>query len=371
MGKAIYAKIADQYVQVDQSVSVPTELVRMPSTHCALRENVNDRSFTASIWLAGLETKLQTNRGVYTEMVEDLRKNLITEIPKISNQFVIYVDYTIYNEKSQEINHSCTTKRIEGIDAMMALGVAFNNECVYRRVKAFDPKITFSVTNHVPFGIMGSSYGKEYTMKINDICILQSIDPYGAECFNAHNSIEGNSYSYMSHTIGTLLKDNIPVYSTAAEKIDLGEFKVNFYPRKIVLDIHAVLANLIVAYDDQNIKDILMENLEIKYDPDKPVDPDPGDPDGGTEPDDPVFPPDETHEDADGNYEADANGFYTYYERCLESNPDSLLVVEDIIPSNVYDPSKMIRKRKVLKDIPDVEVGEYIRFTTGFDITKL
>ena len=189
---------------------------------------------------------------------------------KITDHYLVYVDYAIYNEEGQEINHSCSTKRIEATDALLPLGVAFNNECVYRRVKAFNPKVVFSVTNHIPFGVLESSYGKKYTMKINDVCILETVDQYESECFNVHNSIEGNSYDYQSHTIGTLLRDHIPVYSSAAAKVDIGEFTVSFYPRKITLDLHCLLANLVVAYDEQNIKDILIENMNQKY-PDPPI----------------------------------------------------------------------------------------------------
>ena len=370
MAKAIYANIAGIYYQINQPTRVPSEMIRMPSTHSTLTHDVRDRSFTASIWLSGLDgSRLQTNRGIYNDMVEDLRERLTTEVPVISDQYLIYVDYSIYNEHDEEINHSCTTKRVPATDALLALGVAFNNECVYRRVKSFNPKIVFSVTNRVPFGVMQSAYGKRYQMKINDICILQSIDPLKQECFNDHGSIEENSFDFQSHTIHTLMQDHIPVYSSAASNIDLGTFEVSFYPRKITIDLHCVLANLIVAYDDQTIKDILTENMEIKYNPDKPVSPDPGGP--GETPDDPIIPPDDPKEDADGKYEPDENGFYYYYERCTETNPTALLVVEDNIPDNVYDPDTMIRVASVLQDIDDIRVGEYVRLTTGFDITNL
>ena len=374
MGKAIYANIAGAYYQIDQSTREPINVIRMPKTHCTMEHNAAARELVASIWLSGVEnTHLQTNRGMYVDMVESLKSNFTTEIPKISDQYIVYIDYTIYNDNDKEINHSCTSKRLETEDAILPLGCAFNNEMVYRRVKSFNPKIEFSVTNHVPFGIMGTSYGKKYTMKINDIAIMQSIDTLNAECYNIHNSMEGNSYDYQSHSIATMLKYNIPVYSSAMAGIELGEFTVSFYPRKVVLDLHLVLANLIVAYDDQKIKDILVENMEHKYPP-KPgeePDPDPGESGGGTEDDDPVFPDPDEKDPADGNYDADENGFYYYYEKCLGTNPDALLVVEDTIPDNRYDPDTMVHQKDVLADVPDAEVGGYVRYVTGFDITKL
>ena len=368
MAKAIYADIAGTYYQIDQPTNIPTQVARMSRNHSHLEYDVRSREMIASIWLTGMDyTHLQSNRGLYQVMTAALKEQKITEIPKISNHFLVYIDYTIYNEHDQEINHSCSTKRVEAMDGILPLGVAFNNELVYRRIKLFNPKVVFAVTNRIPFGVMESSYGKKYTMKINDVCILQSIDSYTAECFNTHNSIEGNSYDYQSHTIGTLLKDHIPVYSSAADKIDLGEFTVSFYPRKITLDLHCVLANLIVAYDEQNIKDILIENMNQKY-PDPGEDPDPGEP---GEDDDPIFPPEDDKPSADGEYEPDEDGFYHYYERCLQTTPNALLVVEDAIPDNKYDPDTMIRQKDVLLDVPDILVGDYVLYCTALDVEYL
>lgn len=376
MAKAIYAKIDKAYYQIDQSTQIPSQIVRMRKPHSQIAFNETAREMTASVWLSGIETvDLQTNRGLYNRMIDDLKTNLTTEIPTISNQFLVYVDYSIYNDEGQEINHSCTTKRVDGFDAILALGTAFNNECVYRQVKTFDPKIVFSVTNHIPFGIMTSSYKKKYTLKINDICILQSIGKYTAECFNAHNSIYENSFDYQSHTIHTLLQDNIPIYSTAADGIDIGEFTVSFYPRKIVIDLHCFIANIIIAYDEQNVKDVLIENMNQKYpDPDDPIpdpDPDPGDPDDPTDPDDPDFPDPDEKPSADGEYEADENGFYHYYEKCRDTTPNALMVVEDELPDNKYYPDTMIHRKDVLADIPDIEVGDYVLYCTGFNVEKL
>lgn len=376
MAKAIYAKVDKAYYQIDQSTQIPSQIVRMRKTHSQISFNETARELTASVWLSGIETvDLQTNRGMYNRMIEDLKANLITEIPTISNQFLVYIDYSIYNDVDEEINHSCTTKKIEGFDALLALGTAFNNECVYRQVKNFDPKIVFSVTNHIPFGIMTSSYRKKYTLKINDICILQSIGKYTAECFNVHNSIYENSFDYRSHTIHTLLQDNIPIYSTAAAGLDIGEFTVSFYPRKIVIDLHCFIANTIVAYDKQNVDDVLVENMNIKYpDPDDPIpdsDPDPGNPDDPEDPDDPDFPDPDEKPPADGNYEEDDNGFYHYYEKCLATTPDALLVVENDLPDNKYYPESMIHQNDVLADVPEIQVGDHVRYCTGFNVEKL
>ena len=211
--KAIYAKIADQYVKVDQTTSIPRNIAKSFRTHASLQHDNTAREMIATMYINGIDyTNLESNRTLYKTMTEDLHKNKITEISTISDRYVLWVDYSIYNEKGVEINHSCTTKSLdEGYDGLLPLGCAFNNELVYRRVKLFDPKIVFAVTNKVPFGVMASAYNVEYTLKINDICILQCTDPNNSDCFGIHNSIEGNSYAYDSHTIQCMMQYNIPV----------------------------------------------------------------------------------------------------------------------------------------------------------------
>lgn len=368
--KAIYAMIADQYVKIDQNTNIPKNIAKSFRTHSSLKEDCANREMIASIWVNGIDyTNLESNRSLYKTMADDLKKNKVTEISTISDRYVLWVDYSIYNEKGTEINHSCTTKSLDsGYDGILPLGCAFNNELVYRRVKLFDPKIVFAVTNKVPLGIMASTYNAQYTLKINDICILQCTDPANSDCYGIHNSIEGNSYAYDSHTIQCMLKYNICVYSSTASNLDFGEFQVSFYPRKLTIDLHLILGNMIVVYDDQNVQDILLENLNDKY-PNTP-EPDPNPAPGGDD-DDPALPKPDENEDADGKYDADSNGFYYYYERCIETNPKALLVVEDALPDNKYDSKTMIRISKVRADIPDISTGDHVRYVTGFDTTKL
>lgn len=356
MAKAIYADIGGTYVKLRTNTRVPKIAGSIFQTSSKLEYNQAGRTMTASIWLNGLEEdELQTNRGMYIRMVEDLKKNKVTEIPEISDKYILYVDYSIYNEKDQEINHSCTSKRIEAVDAVLPLGVSRKNECVFRQVKLLEPKLTFSVTNRVPFGVMARAYGTRYTVKINDVIILQSINDMDMECYNAHNSIQENSYSFESHTVHALFRDHIPVYASSARNLDLGEFTVDFWPQKICISLHLALANLIVIYDDQVINDILLENASDDN-PSTPIDP-PIDPD--------------TRPPADGDRTPDANGMYDYYERCSQTTPDSILVVADDITDEEYVEETMIKYSDIVADIPDIEVGEYVRYFIGFDISKL
>ena len=41
--------------------------------------------------------------------------------------------------------------------------------------------------------------------------------------------------------------------------------------------------------------------------------------------------------------------------------------MEDITPDSIYRPERMIRKHLLLKDIPDIAVGEFVRYVEAHD----
>ena len=150
----------------------------------------------------------------------------------------------------------------------------------------------------------------------------------------------------------------IMVYCTDNEGITFQDIGIGFQPRAIHIRMDITLDNFIVAYDDLNVIQILKENLALKY----PVE-DPGDievPD-----DDPnegiLIPGDDDKPVADGDFTPDEEtGYFDYYERCRATTPRALLVVENLIPDANYNELTMIRQRMVVKDIPDIKVGEYV-----------
>ena len=198
-----------------------------------------------------------------------------------------------------------------------------------------------------------------------------------------------------SQTISHGLEDMELVYSSDAEGIEFAPIEISFAPRKVQIAIDMVLANYVVCYDDSEIQEILDENMEKKYHPIPPVPPcppyppvppcPPYPPVPPTPPyppipphppippfppkpdDDKMFPEDDDKVPADGDYEP-RDGYFDFYERARKGNPNALLVVEDAIPDSVYEPKKMIKKAMVIRDIPDVRVGEYVIYRQAWSV---
>ena len=110
-----------------------------------------------------------------------------------------------------------------------------------------------NVRNEYPMGIMRNSCKVKYTMHINDISIFQDLVYTDGD---DHNSTDKNSYP-----ISSVLDTMTRVYSTHQNGIVISAVEIPFIPRKIVIDLNITLDDLIVVYDEQNIKNAINENI--------------------------------------------------------------------------------------------------------------
>lgn len=357
--KAIYTILNNKIYRINQDTSVPKTLASMPTKeHSVVSADTALKKMTATVFLNTMEsTNIKSNKELYNMMKNTIRQHHITEIPVIYDRYMMLIDYQLFDSKC-EICHNVVTKPVTASDAAILLGVAANNELVYRRVKEFDPIIEFATANQLPLGIMKTA-DTEYHFKINDISIYQDTSSVPGCC---HNSIYCTPYSVNSaSTVFDALSGFVCIYSTNAAGIQISDIDINFVPRTIDLKINFTLASLIVAYNDADIVTLVQEVINDKYHPQPPT-PEVG-PDG---PDETLF-PGKDHKPADGDYTPNRDGWYDYYERCLSTNPGALLVVEDLIPDISYKVDKMIKKHLVKKDIPDITVGEYVHYVEVYD----
>lgn len=349
--KSIYTLVDGSVFRLHQDVSIPTSMTLVtPGTGSAIEVDSYNKILEQTISINTItEPAVKSNRELYTELTDFLKRERITEIFTLQNFFKIYVDYSLYDGK-REIEHSAIIRPINPIDQVLVLGVATNNESVYRRVKTFDPTIEFRTRSMLPHGIMDTK-SNGYTMRIHGIAIFQ--DKNRPE---VHKTLYEVPYTIGSPTLNSALEDMIMIWSSEVEGIRFKDAKVTFTPRVIRLRMEIVMANMIEVYSDSEIKSILRHNMEGKYPihPDPIIPPDiPGDPGH-------MIPPEDDKRPADGSYRPNRDGYFDYYERCNSTTPDALLVVESNIPDGNYEPETMIRKWMVQKDIPDIQVGEYV-----------
>lgn len=347
--KAIYTTIDDVVYRINQNPEIPVEMVTAKS-QTGLTTEVDKANGVASMMVnintMNNKSSIKSNRELASELFQFLKKNKVTEVPNVYNYFKVYIDYSITNGK-EEVEHSAVIKPIIPVDKVMPLGVASNNECVYRRVKTFAGNIEFRLKNRLPHGII-SSKETSYKIKIHNIAIFQSL--YNTE--EVHNSIYGVPYTIGSSSLNACLDGHVLVYSTSEAGLEIMDGNIGFQPRILDINLNITLDNMVVVYNDIDVKIIIQDNLNTKYPPAEPEVPD--NPSEGSSTDY------ETKVPADGNFCPDKDGYIDWWERCEEGTPNGLQVVENDVPNDHYDPDKMIRQKMIIRDIPDIAIGEYV-----------
>ena len=169
--KSIYTILNSKIYRINQKTAVPeVTTFREPGVSTTSKEDPFNKDATLNIFINTLQCPgTKSNKELYHEMINLMREKRITEIPFIQNHFKIYVEYTIFEDR-KEIDHQALMKPIDPIDKAYILGVATNNECVYRRVKTFNPKLEFTTKNSLPHGIMETpKHNIKHNKCFNDI----------------------------------------------------------------------------------------------------------------------------------------------------------------------------------------------------------
>ena len=253
--KAIYTRINGQYYKVLQDTKHPTEVVRPHKTHAQMNSDPSCKVVNSTIWINTLEQDVvMSNKELYDKMIKELDDCDARYIGQIEDHYVMYCDYSVFNHEGKLINHNAFTRPIHPKDAMYNLGVDKTSELVYKQVKTFDASVTLNVKNEYPMGIMRSPSAIRYTLQINDIAIYQDLKHTESDI---HNSTDQESYP-----IAVVLENMIKLYSTHDNGITISAVEVPFIPRKIGLDVHIILDNLIVAYDEKAVNDVIAGNYD-------------------------------------------------------------------------------------------------------------
>lgn len=358
--KAIYLTLGEKVYRLNQDTRVPSILEYIPTeSKSSINTDEALKTVVETISLSTMETSgIKSNGQLFKDFKDYLRNKKITQIYNIYDRYKIAIDYSL-NNGICDLSRNIVIKDMSFEDAAILLGVGTNSECVYRRVKDIRSKLEFGITVPVPLGIT-SPGTKQYRLQIHDISFYVDTQPYTG---NLHNSIYQTPYGCAANktTIHEDLKDYALIYSTAVEGLRVQDLVIPFMPRKVSLDILLTYDNLIVAYDDMEVNKIVEDNIKNKYHHHDPENPDPVDPEGIVIPDTDNLP------DADGCTKPDRHGWYDYWERCNATSPHARLVVEDLTPDSVYDQKAMVKRKKILKDIPDIEIGEYVHYVEAIE----
>lgn len=358
--KTIYVPIDGKVYRVNQDTHIPSILCdKQPGFSATLIKDPDNSTIVQAIDINTVlsnDKAAKTNRELYLDMLNLLREQHITEIPVINNNYKVYVDYSLFVE-GKETEHSVVMKELQPLDMVAPLGCGTNSELLYRRVTDVKTRVSFKVRNTLPYGVMNQRK-QNYRIQVNDISIFQDFGPFVPH----HPSTFEVPYPVGSKNINNTLANCVLMYSTDAEGLLIQPVALNFAPRFVNIDINVILGHMVVAFDNLEVDRIVKENIHHKYHPDDPMPPIPPYPGPG-----PIIPPPDPHRPAEGDDDPGPDGRSDWYERATATNPGALRVVEDLFDPREYDAATMIHRWKVVRDIPDIEIGEYVLYREGFD----
>lgn len=295
MGKAIYSIVNENLYKLNQDTKEPTaRICKMEPTGAYGIVDSALKTVREKIRINTLESaEIKSNKELVEIMQDKLRDRKVTSVPTVSGDgFQIYLDYTIL-QGDKELAHNISISPIATKDVAILLGVNVENELVYRRGKVLESEteISFATIGNatdLPIGIMKSCEccsDNEYHFIINELNIYMDMSEIDVDIddscqymcqgcpssksrvcgrINVHNSIYNTPYNKCcfgkANVISSSLSDSAIIFSSLDSGIIFQEIIMGFIPRKFIVDLQMVLANLIVVYDETEITNILTDN---------------------------------------------------------------------------------------------------------------
>ena len=199
-----------------------------------------------------------SNKQCYEKLEEFIREKAIKNIDVISDKFKLKVDYSIKKDNC-DVERFTVMKDVIYEDKAFVLGINEENESVYRRVRCMNPIIKLQNTVRVPQGI-SECMRSSYTININSIELFQYKSD---DVVQVNPSIYDTPLKCNCSLVRGDLAESICVYSSLDDNIVFQPITVKFVPSLIELDIKILLSNLIVAYNNETIDEIVIENNVI------------------------------------------------------------------------------------------------------------
>lgn len=304
-----------------------------------------------------------SNADLYESLKREIAEDRVTKITKMSNTFKIFVDCVIYDAKKKVIEEGIKIHNISASDIVRLLNVDNVNHCEYVHEKLFSIIVPF----HYPVVRTGITQERKVPkyIRIRNVSIMAD---YSAS--ENSNGIKKLNQTLLDHTISPIsptiekAKENlVEIFSSYA--FDLGVIYLEKNVTTIELDIKVELGGFVNVYDGGiELESVLEENAEILEEESKPPVIDPDNPDDGTED------PNEPENPDDGDSVED--GFYfESYERCSENYAKAGRVISDEdYASNTYT-ELVYAYSDVKEDIPDIQIGEYVKYVESITILNL
>ncbi len=239
--------------------------------------NMNSKSVLVDVDInTGDYYDLQNNEGDYANLVEFVKVNQFSRIPKISSIVKILLNYTITTMDAVVVDAGVKIAEVPMLEGIMPMGIMDAITASYRFVKYFACTFTIDRFNPVgggvnvrsnvrtPFPInqnIGLISSDKFLFQINSVSVL------GTELGNERNipkSMNGGKYGENSQTVLDIQRDSIELFSSVWYDLEFATTKIPAYVTSISIPVK-VVTPMIVTTDPSDIDKLLALNGENYY----------------------------------------------------------------------------------------------------------
>lgn len=279
-------------------VDTPSIIVNRPdSSHCSTSHMRDRKECKVEVFFSNLDTSSPSNGEVFDDLVNLLKTDKVTRIPKLSNVYRVYTEFTLEDATNGTVVDSgiCISE-VTPKSLVYPLGLTEDNEYVARLGFDLSAHFNKAYRDMHPFGISRMSGRERYVLCINRIYILQLLmsafsvkpehepprrrrvpmyrdpslarhmgerPPYARVEPAYHPSIPTVVHN---QTLSLRESDYVCIYDTLANGIVYAPIEMDYKPTTVNIDVHFQFLDIVAAISE-DIEMVLKENSVV----DKPV----------------------------------------------------------------------------------------------------
>lgn len=303
MNNTFYSTDAIQFVVVPQNADYKTNAIQT-----TVHPELNQCEIDIYQYHTDLITECNAQRVAF--MKEFLINEKIKDIKELNHDFIIEVDYDLYNKDGKVIKSGSSGINTKICNALINSDINENNSLEYRKAFVFDGRLEINTPTISRYGIKNVYTQHPYTLKINKIVVKSTIGDYKyiteSDSQLDKNGILSENHAHYYHSrpadlhfnnfashfitnkIGTTVIDQLVVPAELEAPVEYEEIpvceivpsesniiKVNEKINVFVINVEIVLDNFNEVFDIADITSILDLNNqpeEIPSDTENPDD---------------------------------------------------------------------------------------------------
>ena len=294
------------------------------------------------------DSMTSTNQTSYDDFITFLKENKVKELLKMTDTYKVFVDYVVYDGTMKIIEEGIKIHDMDAYNIIRLLPVDVNNIPEHKFGKEMKGVVPFRYTPVHSLGILTTAEHPRY-FRIKSISVMAEVDHPTTSDYKSklNQTLIDTTISPWSPTISDIRNEMVEIFRSNAmtsSVIDLGTSYTTLTELEISV---SVLDGLFIPYTEEGIDLVLKENAGSEGEG------------GEVKPPTPPCPP------------CEEDKFFAAYERCNKNDADAGIVVSDKDFDEGHYTGKAFKYSDVVKNIPDIQIGEYVEYIESLVIMNI